>query len=217
MGCRSPIREGQRGCLGHSKALTIHCHFHCKRDHSIANNVMQQKGSSVFQANANRNLENSEHRWCRLSAGSGVMGVYCVGEVWYLWLPCCNCGLVVKAKIAFVLPKKKFQLYNWACPSLSTRNAECCNFLLLNFFLSALKCMQFLFVIFACHVIVGGVHCNWTGLHACCCCWSKGVVYTSQELRWKRLSISSGAKAPIASDIVEANHGKQLHCYWLIV
>jgi len=42
-----PPREGAifGGYLGHSKALATRCRVRCKRDHSIANNVMQQKGS----------------------------------------------------------------------------------------------------------------------------------------------------------------------------
>ena len=56
----------------------------------------------------------------------------------------------------------------------------------------------------------------WTGLHACCCCWSKSDVSISQEPRRERLSVPSGSTTTVASDIVEADHGKQCGCYWLI-
>jgi len=57
------------------------CLVRCKRDHSIGNNVMQQKGSFSMQASANRNPEISERRRCSLSAGKGMMGVQIEGEV----------------------------------------------------------------------------------------------------------------------------------------
>jgi len=47
-GVQIPQRKGTiifGSCPGYSKALAIRCRIRCKRDHSIANNVMQQKGS----------------------------------------------------------------------------------------------------------------------------------------------------------------------------
>ena len=49
------------------------CRVRCKRDNSIANNIMQQ-------ASANRNPENSKRRRCGLSAEKGVMGVHSAGK-----------------------------------------------------------------------------------------------------------------------------------------
>ena len=46
-GVQIPRREEAnfRGCPDHSEALVIRCHVRCKRDRSIANNIVQQKGS----------------------------------------------------------------------------------------------------------------------------------------------------------------------------
>ena len=49
------------------------CRVRCKRDHSIANKVIQQ-------ASGNRNPENSKRRRCDLSAEKGVMGVHSAGK-----------------------------------------------------------------------------------------------------------------------------------------
>ena len=47
------------------------CHVHCKRDYSIARNVMQQKDHSVCQASANSILKISRRRRCGLSTSKG--------------------------------------------------------------------------------------------------------------------------------------------------
>jgi len=78
VGWRNPKGKGQFwGLSGPFKSIgylrcSRRCRVRCKRDHSIANNVMQQKGS--FIASATRNPEHSEHMRCGLSAGKGVMG-----------------------------------------------------------------------------------------------------------------------------------------------
>jgi len=54
----------------------------CKRDHSIASNVKQQKGSFCMPGSANEYSESSGRRRCGLSAGKRViMGVHSAGEV----------------------------------------------------------------------------------------------------------------------------------------
>jgi len=90
-GCADLQREGElRDCQGHSKALTIFGAAvaaeslpGCKRDHSIANNVMQQKGS--FSMPGKLRTVESRKFWAQamrlLSTGKGVTGVHSEGEV----------------------------------------------------------------------------------------------------------------------------------------
>jgi len=59
-----------------------------------------RRDHSVCQGSANRNSENSERRWCGLSARKGVMGVQSMGEVSYLRLPCFGCAQLIHSNEA---------------------------------------------------------------------------------------------------------------------
>ena len=64
------------GLTGHSKILAIFAARRCKRDYSIANNVMQQS-----RASANSILKISGRRRCSISAANGMVGLHRVGRV----------------------------------------------------------------------------------------------------------------------------------------
>ena len=64
------------------------CRVRCNKDSSIANNVMQQKGS--FSMTDKRKKESGKFRAqaMRPIGREGVIGVHSEGEVWYLRLLC---------------------------------------------------------------------------------------------------------------------------------
>ena len=91
------------GLSGSFKSIgNLHCrrryHVCCKRDHSIANNVIMscsRRDHSVCQASANRNSENYERRRCGLSDGKGdgstkrwrcLISTIALLNIFYLWL-----------------------------------------------------------------------------------------------------------------------------------
>jgi len=90
LGADPPVERGHfRGLSGpgdiqkcRQSSLQSSPPLRCKRNHSISNNVMQQKGSfSVPDNLANRNPKNYKRRQCGLSAGKGVVRVHSAGEV----------------------------------------------------------------------------------------------------------------------------------------
>jgi len=81
-----PNKKGQfSGLFGPFKSIgNLRCSGRCKRDHSIANNIMHQNGLFGMQGQRKyfKNiLKISERRRCGLSAAKRVVGMHSEGEV----------------------------------------------------------------------------------------------------------------------------------------